>query len=165
MQKLIPIVLAALAMLCPRQSIAHPHPAVASDGGRSFTGRVERVIDGDTIIVGTNPADSNAVRRTCRVRLAEIDAPELKTPYGPRAKKALSDMVLGKVVVVTWKRRGRYRRIIGQVHLTPLWANHEMVRQGWARQFRQYSRSKDLAIAETVARRSVAGMWRGACEE
>jgi len=95
MRNLTAIFLTALAMLCPRQGISH-----------TFTGCVERVIDGDTIIVGTN-----------RVRLAEIDAPEMKRPYGAEAKKALSDMILHRTVVVQWKRRGRYRRIIGQVYL------------------------------------------------
>jgi len=71
----------------------------------SFTGRVERVINGDTIIVGTN-----------RVRLAEIDAPELKEIGGPAAKQALSDMILHQTVRVEWRHLGRYRRLIGQVY-------------------------------------------------
>jgi len=89
----------------------------AGGHGHCFTGTVTRVIDGDTIVVGTNPADSNAVRRTSIVRLAEIDAPELKTEFGPASKAALSAMILHKQVVVVWDHRGRYGRMIGQVYL------------------------------------------------
>ncbi len=113
-----------------------------------FTGRVERVIDGDTIIVGTN-----------RVRLAEIDAPEMRTESGPAAKKALSDMILGKTVRVDWSRRGRYRRIIGQVYLRNQWINKELVAQGWARPFWPYLRSSSLVGSEQTARRRGLGIW------
>jgi endonuclease YncB( thermonuclease family) len=99
------------------------------------------------------------------VRLAEIDAPEMKTGFGPRAKKALSDLVLGKTVVVTWKRRGRYRRIIGQVYLREMWINHELVARGWAWQFKRYSRNKELGIAESEAHRAARGVWAAAESE
>jgi len=107
------------------------------DYAHCFTGAVTRVIDGDTIIVGTN-----------RVRLAEIDAPEMKTPEGPASKKALSDLILHKTVIITWSRRGRYRRIIGQIYLADEWINLTMVEQGWARVFKKYSSSQVLAAAE-----------------
>jgi len=55
-------------------------PAMAD----TLTGRVVGVHDGDTLTlrVGT---------RQVKVRLAETDAPELKQPYGQKAKQALSD--------------------------------------------------------------------------
>ncbi|MFC1499232.1 thermonuclease family protein [Verrucomicrobiota bacterium] len=121
-----------------------------------FTGTVTRVIDGDTIVVGTNI-----------VRLAEIDAPEIKTEYGPKAKAALEGMISNKVVVVKWSKRGRYRRIIGYVYLhggsfehkvtkerkcERMSVNFWMVEQGWAWQFKRYSKSKALAVAEQTAR-------------
>ena len=113
MNKFPAIALTIIAILFPEPSAAH-----------TFTGRVERLIDGDTIIVrvdcasrtstnATNRARPLACSSLQRVRLAEIDAPEMKQPYGPEAKKALSDMILHRSVVVQWKRRGRYRCIIG----------------------------------------------------
>lgn len=107
------IVCAVIVTACPRISEGH-----------TFTGRVERVIDGDTIIVGTD-----------RVRLAEVDAPELKERGGPESKKALADMILHRVVRVEWKRRGRYRRIIGQVYYGRLWINRALIAGGWARPY------------------------------
>jgi endonuclease YncB( thermonuclease family) len=133
-----------------------------------FTGRVERVIDGDTIIARVVSVATNTTNRACplaygslqRVRLTEIDAPELKEPYGQEARQALSDMILGKTVRVEWKRRGRYRRIIGQVYSEDEWVNCAMISKGWAKQFRRYSRSRVLAEAELAARGGRAGMWR-----
>ena len=142
MQRVAAISLTAFAMLCPRHGMAH-----------IFTGRVERVIDGDTIIVGTN-----------RVRLAEIDAPEMKEPYGQEAKVALSDMILHRTVVVTWKHRGRYRRIIGQVYLDKTWVNMELVARGAARRSRRYAHSEVLIRAEEAAKSVAVGIWANAAE-
>jgi endonuclease YncB( thermonuclease family) len=116
--------------------------------GHTFTGRVERIIDGDTIIVGTN-----------RVRLAEIDSPEIRSPFGLKSKQALSTMILHRTVTVRWKRRGRYRRIIGQVHIEGVWVNHELVAAGWARQFRRYSNCAVLSALEQQAIEGLKGMW------
>lgn len=121
--------------------------------GYTFTGRVERVIDGDTIIVGTN-----------RVRLAAIDAPELKEPFGQESKEALCDMILHRIVRVEWKHRGRYRRIIGQVYLGDKWINAALIAHGWARQAQRYSRSAHLAAAEESARSRSLALWSGVHE-
>ena len=135
MKRLAEIILVVLAAAIP-----------AAAG--TFTGRVTRVIDGDTIVVGTNA-----------VRLAEIDAPEMKTAHGPASRRALCDLILHRRVTVTWTRRGRYRRIIGQVYLDGEWINLAMVSQGWAWQFKRYSRSKKLEDAERVARLRATGLW------
>ncbi len=116
-------------VMCPRISVGH-----------TFTGRVERVIDGDTIIIRvasastipTNRANPLACDSLQRVRLAEIDAPELKEPGGQESKQALSNMILHRQVSITWTHRGRYRRIIGQVHLDRRSINRELIAHGWA---------------------------------
>ncbi len=52
----------------------------SSSFAATFTGKVVRVLDGDTIevLVNTKPV---------RVRLADIDCPEKKQPFGNAAKK------------------------------------------------------------------------------
>ena len=120
---------AVIVTACPRISEGH-----------TFTGCVERVIDGDTIIVGTN-----------RVRLADIDAPELKERGGTESKKALADMILHRMVRVEWKHRGRYRRIIGQVYCDRLWINRALIAGGWAT---PYPRRKAIPKRLQRARRS-----------
>jgi micrococcal nuclease len=152
MRELTASVLTAITVLCPRQSAAH-----------TFTGSVERVIDGDTICVKVEGGmvEFEAIERDgfARVRLAEIDAPELRTAGGRGSKLALEDMILHKTVTVEWKRRGKYRRIIGQVHVDDEWINLTMVRQGWATQFLRYSKCRQLAKAEGGARDQQAGLW------
>lgn len=127
----------------------------------SLTGTVTRVIDGDTVRVkleSRTAKPGEAVTRT--VRLAEIDAPELKQPFGSDAKAALESMVLGKLVVVEYHKTDRYRRIIGTILLAGESVNHRLVEQGLAWHFRRYSRSQSLRDAEEQARRAGRGLWR-----
>ena len=59
--------------------------------------------------------DQNKARHT--IRLAAIDAPESRQPYGKESKQHLSDMVLGKEVKVEWRKQDRYGRIVGKLML------------------------------------------------
>jgi hypothetical protein len=68
----------------------------------TLTGRVVGVSDGDTL---TLLAEGN---RQVRVRLAEIDTPESRQPYGSRAKQALSDLAFGKTARVEVQDTDRY---------------------------------------------------------
>ena len=65
-------------------------------------GKVVSVSDGDTITVLVD-------RQQIKVRLAEIDAPEKRQPFGSRAKQAMSELVFGKTVVEFPPFRGRFR--------------------------------------------------------
>ncbi len=56
-----------------------------------YHGRVDRVVDGDTLIVTT---ESDQLR----VQIRGIDAPEKDQPYGTEARKALTAMVIGRSV-------------------------------------------------------------------
>ncbi len=163
MHRFTTIILATAAMFCPWQSMAH-----------TFTGVVERVIDGDTICVKVKGGDLKleTIEKDglARVRLAEIDAPELKEPSGPESKQALSDMILHRTVTVQWKHRGKYRRIIGRVYLAAThthssnlgggaWVNLRLVALGWAEHAKVYSEDETLAKAELEARHRACGMW------
>lgn len=66
-------------------------------------GKVTEVIDGDTVRIP---------RKT--IRLAKVDAPELGTKGGAKAKNQLKDMVQGKTI--TYKPVGKsYGRVVAQV--------------------------------------------------
>jgi endonuclease YncB( thermonuclease family) len=49
-------------------------------------------------------------------RLAEIDAPEKRQPFGERSKQSLSDLVYGKRVKVNQQDVDRYGRVVGRVY-------------------------------------------------
>ncbi|MBT3297286.1 MAG: hypothetical protein HN383_18615, partial [Verrucomicrobia bacterium] len=108
-----------------------------------------------------------------RVRLADIDAPEMGQPYGPEAKAALVDMIGGKLVVVTYGRRDRYGRILGTIfsgecntyppncgaERSSGWVNLAMVQAGHAWSYRHARKTGAVAEAERAARREGIGLW------
>jgi endonuclease YncB( thermonuclease family) len=96
-RKLRQIVAALLALLL----LAAP---VAAGGHAPWEGRVQRVIDGDTLVVDGQ-----------RVRLAAADAPERDQPYGLPAW-GLAVVVAGdEPVLVLPVARGAYGRLIARV--------------------------------------------------
>lgn len=119
----------------------------------TITGKVVSVHDGDTLTVleGTTQI---------KVRLAEIDAPELKQPFGQRARQALGERLQGKTVRVEWEKKDRYGRTLGTVYLADESINLWLVRNGWAWQYRQYSKSETLKRAEDAARQERVGLWQ-----
>ena len=54
-----------------------------------YAGRVVAISDGDTL---TLLVPDGASYKQVKVRLAEIDTPESRQPYGERAQQALSDL-------------------------------------------------------------------------
>lgn len=73
-----------------------------------------RVIDGDTIVV---TAGGKGQRRTDIVRLAGIDAPELRTPAGPAARDFLRALIEHRRITLTGTRRDKYRRRLATLSL------------------------------------------------
>lgn len=126
---------------------------------QTLYGRVVGVTDGDTVKVldGSNQEH--------KIRLAGIDAPERKQPFGQRAKQHLSDLVYGKDVEVAWNKRDRYKRIVGKVIIRGRDANLEMVRAGLAWHYKKYQGEQSYedrqayAQAEEEAREGRRGLW------
>lgn len=123
------------------------------------TGRVVGVADGDTITV------LDAQNTPHKVRLAGIDAPESKQPFGARSKQSLSDLVAGQTVTVETDKRDRYGRLVGKVIVAGLDANLAQLHRGMAWFYRQYENeltSEDRRLydeAETRARQQRTGLW------
>lgn len=119
----------------------------------AIVGQVVGVTDGDTVTV----LDANNEQH--KIRIEGIDAPESRQAYGTRAKQALSDKVFGKRIHVVWKERDRYKRILGWVYVGDRLINKELLQEGWAWHYKQYSKDPDLANAEETARNSGKGLW------
>lgn len=117
-----------------------------------FSGTVIAVSDGDTVRVLSGDKE-------VKVRLANIDAPELGQPYGQKSKKMLSDLVFQKNVEVEWAERDRYRRIVGTVYIGQWSINAKMVVIGGAWVYRKYSNERYLLELESVARKRKYGLW------
>jgi micrococcal nuclease len=132
----------------------HDYPALQA--GEVIAGKVVGVTDGDSIKFHSK---TNNGIRVFEIRLAEIDAPEKHQAYGNKAKQALSDKIFGKEVSITVVSTDRYGRTVAQVYITDRWINLEMVAGGWAWQYLQYSKSKEIAQAEQQARVKKLGLW------
>ena len=118
-----------------------------------IVGRVVGVTDGDTITV------LDADHRQHKIRLEGIDAPESHQAFGTQSKNALSKKIFGKSVSVAWEEKDRYARTLGAVYLDDRWINKEMVEEGWAWHYVEYSDDEDLSSAEQTARAARVGLW------
>ncbi|MES2266629.1 MAG: thermonuclease family protein [Bacteroidota bacterium] len=119
--------------------------------------KVVGVKDGDTVVL-LSP-DNQSVT----VRLAEIDAPEKSQAFGQAAKQFTSDICFGKKVKLIGNQKDRYGRTVAQIELeNGVNVNHEIVKQGFAWQYRAYSKSMELAMLEQQARQNHLGLWQDA---
>ena len=137
----------------------------------TLTGRVVGVADGDTITV------LDAERQQHKIRLQGIDAPEKAQPFGQRSKENLSHLVFNNEVRVEWKKRDRYKRIVGKVWVQPascptcpmtLDAGHAQITVGLAWWYRKYADEQApedrgaYEFSEQEARAKRVGLWRDA---
>ena len=125
---------------------------VSSAGAETIAGKVVKVADGDTITVLVG-------RDQVRVRLANIDTPERKQPWGKKAKQALADLVAGAWVEVEVLDIDRYGRTVGLVLVNGIEANRALVRSGDAWVYPKYNRDPDLPGIEVEARAAGRGLW------
>ncbi|RLS35043.1 MAG: thermonuclease family protein [Planctomycetota bacterium] len=121
---------------------------------KRFHLKVVSVHDGDTI------TGLNANNEQVKIRLDAIDAPELKQPYGQAAKKALSDMVFGKDVLLYPKTKDRYGRTVGHVVVGKKDVNLALLEGGMAWHYTQYDKNKRMGQAEVEARAAHRGLWQ-----
>ncbi len=115
--------------------------------------RVIGVIDGDTIRVLVDE------KQVVKIRLAEIDTPEKRQPYGQKAKQALSDLIFDKTITYQKVTIDRYGRTIGKIYLGDMYINAAMVANGSAWVYRRYSKDPNLLVLESQARKRQQGLW------
>ena len=94
-----------------------------------------------------------------KIRLDAIDAPELGQPFGQASKKALSEKVFGKDVVVIAKTRDKYGRTVGHVLIDGRDVNLEMLEEGMAWHYKHYDYNARLSRAEEEAHAAKKGLW------
>jgi len=82
--------------------------------------------NGDTITI------LDASKRQHKVSLEGIDAPESSQDFGSRAKQSFSDLVFGKTVTVTSRKKDIYGRMLGTVTLDGKDINKEQINRGMA---------------------------------
>ncbi|MFH1724025.1 MAG: thermonuclease family protein [Elusimicrobiota bacterium] len=133
-------------------------PRSITEGGtlpaeERFVGLVVRVYDGDTLTVMRDGENT-------KVRLAEIDTPEMSQAYGQEARDFSAGLALDKEVTIEVRAIDRYRRIVGVVLLADGRSlNRELIRAGAAWWYRHYSDDESLGDLEREAREAKRGLW------
>jgi endonuclease YncB( thermonuclease family) len=117
-----------------------------------LNGKVVRILDGDTIEVLQD-------NKPIRIRLANIDAPEKKQPFGTWSTNQLKNLVAGKKVKVTYTQTDRYGRVLGLVETKYTNVNRLMVTYGAAWVYDQYNTDTVLPVLQREAQEQKRGLW------
>lgn len=119
-----------------------------------FEGKVIGIKDGDTFEVLYDSIPE-------RVRLAEIDCPEISQAFGKNARQYASDLCFSKMVTVTSSgKRDRYNRVVGTITTADgINVNESLIKKGLAWHYIQYSKNKELSVFEEEARQAKRGLW------
>jgi endonuclease YncB( thermonuclease family) len=130
-------------------------------------GKVVRIVDGDTIVVEAEEA-------RYWVRLAAIDSPEKKQPWGESSTRSLRRLLASREVLADWYTKDRWGRLIGYVKVAPpdcpecdltLDAGLYQLTVGMAWHFTRYAKEQSpevrgqYAFAEYEARAKKVGLW------
>ncbi|HHF9998910.1 TPA: thermonuclease family protein [Escherichia coli] len=119
-------------------------------------GKVIRVLDGDTIEVLQD-------KKSVRIRLANIDAPEKKQAFGRWSTNQLKTLLAGQSVTVSYTQTDRYGRIIGRVFTTNgTDASRFMVQSGAAWVYERYNEDESLPALQREAQEQKRGLWADA---
>lgn len=116
--------------------------------------KVIDVNDGDTFTCFTDENEQ------VKVRLAEIDAPELNQPYGDRARQALYSLISSEMVRLDVQDTDSYGRTVARVkRVDGLDVNAEQVRAGAAWVYPKHLKDKSLLVVEAEAKNRQVGIW------
>lgn len=128
-------------------------PALHARADAQISGYVISIADGDTLTLLT------ANKERVKVRLAEIDTPEKKQPYGQKAKQELASLAFNQDAQISVIDTDRYGRVVGRVVVDGVDVNAELVRRGAAWVYRDYLKRPELIPLEAEARRQRKGLW------
>jgi endonuclease YncB( thermonuclease family) len=116
-------------------------------------GLVTDVQDGDSITLAK-------LSESYRVRLLDIDAPELKQPFGIESRASLREVCLFKRATINTKGEDRFGRTLARVKCAGVDANAEQVRRGMAWVFVRYApKGSPLYEVQTEAKSARRGLW------
>lgn len=116
------------------------------------------VTDGDTLTARCGEPGSYA---RIQVRLAEIDAPERKQPFGTVSRQHLAALCFEQRAIIKQEKKDRYGRTVGRVTCGDKDASAEQVRAGMAWAYTKYLTDPTIKELEKNARSLGLGLWAG----
>lgn len=131
-------------------SVALSFPAWADN---PTEGLVVSVHDGDTLTVLVG-------KQQIKVRLVEIDAPELRQPFGNRSEQSLAELCFQVTAKVELIAKDRYGRSVGKVECAGMDAGAHQVALGMAWVYDRYSKpGSPLYRLQDGAKAARRGLW------
>lgn len=133
--------------------------ASASAPTRTLAVRLERVVDGDTLVVRARDG------KKLRIRLAAIDAPEASQTGGQAARRFLEGSLQSRSLLVRSSKTDRYKRLVGKVLADGRDVNLAMLRAGMAWYYRRFASEQSVTDrqaydrAERGAQAARRGLW------
>ena len=125
------------------------------DETKEFTGKLIRVKNGDTFTMLVDGFDQEVT-----IQLAEIDAPEGGQPYGKESKQLLTSLLEGNELLIKPQGRDKFDRLLGVVFIPQhININIQMVGQGAAWHYKEYSTDSTLSKLEADIRSQGLGLW------
>ena len=119
-------------------------------------GEVLRVVDGDTVSFRAQNG------KKLRVRLADIDAPELDQPWGPAATTALEIWAEGKSGSIEIVDTDRYGRKVAYLYVDNENLNEKLIAEGLAWVYMDYLRDRSFISVQRNAKSRQEGLWSSA---
>lgn len=110
------------------------------------------ISDGDTMTVLVD-------RKPVKIRLANIDAPEKKQPFGEKSKQSLSSLCWGSNATYLPQSTDRYGRTVAVVKCDGTEVNRAQVQSGMAWVYPKYNKDATLTGIEETARTKAVGLW------
>lgn len=114
---------------------------------------VVAISDGDTLKVRCQGAPMQVIR------LAEVDAPEKRQPFGERSRQHLAELCHEKPAEVRSRGKDRYGRIVARVECDGQDASAVQARAGMAWAFTRYLTDPTIKTAEGEAKALGRGLW------
>ena len=112
-----------------------------------------RVVDGDTI-------RAEAKGKEIKIRLVEIDAPEMNQPFGAQSKNFLNRLLNKKDITLISQGEDRYGRTLGKIYANGESANTLMIKSGFAWVYDRYVKDSSLYKYQDQAKAENLGLWR-----
>lgn len=138
---------------CARTFAATCYLFAAQAHSAELTGQVVSISDGDTLTLLVD-------QRQIKVRLADIDAPEAKQPWGTRSRQSLGSLCHGKPATAEPVSQDRYGRTVARVACAGRDAAAHQVSAGMAWVFPRYAPADSpLCPLESEARAARRGLW------
>jgi len=150
--KFLPLLLSLLLLPSVFLNVFFFHEIKKNEEGINVLG----IIDGDTIVL----------EGKVKLRLRNIDAPELDLCGGKEAKEELEKLVSGKKVVVEEQILDQWGRPMGLVYVDKKLVNEEMLKSGWARFHSDSTSQREvLKTAGNQAKKELLGIWSSKCQQ